>query len=308
VADALPKVIERLREQHYLALEVIDTEGFRQRIPAVVEAIRKQAFDYDNLFIRAVLLADGRLDYQQGAPMSGEHIAAMYTFPAVLDAADQIPDFVEYLLTSRWVVHWLDFDSPSLDDLRFWLEEVECRGALAELRRTLRRSGYAQEGFDFEDRDLMPRRYSADELADLTARVFECAEDLRAQVIAADGEFRPIQVEIDFMVPFLSRAVDLVEPSVIEREILRYGGSRDLMMTHFSERHPSKVPYRAILRVELYEPGGKRLPAYGGGEALEVPVEDPVVSEHLHAAVSVNYATYFTGYFLLMMRRFAAGL
>ncbi|MFW6162586.1 MAG: hypothetical protein ACODAJ_07425, partial [Planctomycetota bacterium] len=73
-------------------------------------------------------------------------------------------------------------------------------------------------------------------------------------------------------------------------------------------RHPDKAPYRAILRVELYEPGGKRLPGYGGGETLEVPIADPVVSEHLHAALSIHYATYFTGYFLLMMRRFAASL
>ena len=145
-------------------------------------------------------------------------------------------------------------------------------------------------------------------VVDLTRGVLDAAEDLRRAAIAEDGDFRPFHIEVDFMVPYLSRAMDLVEPSVIEREILRYGGDRDEMVAHFSAQHPDKTPYRAILRIELFEPGGRRLPAYRGGKAMEVPLVDPQASESLEAAVSLNYPTHFTGYFILMMQRFAASL
>jgi len=308
VADAIPTVVERLRERHYIELQIIEPDEVRARVPAVVEAVRRQAFDYDNPFIRALLLADGQLAYQAGAPMSEEHIAAMYTFPAALASAQDIPAFVEALLSSPWVVHWLGFESPSFDDLRLWLAEEQPIGPLAELLQALERRGEAEDAIDSENQDYMPRRYTAREAAEIVADILACADDLRRAGIAADGEFYPLQIEIDFMLPYLSRAENLIEPSVIEREILRYGGNRDEMMAHFAERHPHKVPYRAILRIELFEPGGHRLPGYQGGNAMEVPIADPMVGDRLEAALTINYATYFTGYVILMLRRFAASL
>jgi len=142
----------------------------------------------------------------------------------------------------------------------------------------------------------------------MTRAVFDHVDALRQEVSAADGGFRPFQVEVDFMLPYLWRAEELVEPSVIEREVLRYGGDRDEMMAHFAEQHPDKTPYRAILRIELHEPGGERLPAYRGGKSMELPIEDPALNEQVHVAVTLNYATHFTGYFVLMMRRLAAKL
>ena len=83
---------------------------------------------------------------------------------------------------------------------------------------------------------------------------------------------------------------------------------RDEMMAHFAADHPDKTPYRAILRIELFEPGGRRLPAYRGGKSMEVLLVDPQASESLQASVTLNYATHFTGFFILMMSRFAASL
>ena len=308
VAEALPKVIERLRERHYIELEVISPDEVAARIPPLAERIRGQAFDYDNLFIRAVLLADGRVNYQMGAPMSEEHIARMYRFPLAIGSPDDLPAFLERLLTSRWMVHWLGFGSPSFDDLRFWLRDTEPDGVLAELLSLLERTGVPEEALDPENEEFMPRRYAAEELAELTAWVLAHAEALRGAVIAEEGEYRPLQVEIEFMVPYLSRGMDLVEPSVIEREILRYGGDRDEMMAHFAEQHPEKTPYRVILRLELYEPNGHRAVPYHGGHSMEVSLVDARVGDSLRVAVTLNYATHFTGYFILLMHRFAASI
>ena len=308
VAEALPKVVERLREQHRIRLELIEPAEVAARIPVVVECIRKQSFCYDNLFIRAVLLADARLDYQAGAPMSEEHIEAVYRFPGRLRSAADAPGFVHQLLTSRRIVHWLAFESPSFDDLRLALREMEPDDALGELLEELEERGEAEEALDAESQEFMPRRYSAQELAYLTQLVLDNIEALRAEEVGGDMASRPQWIEIDFMLPYLSRAQDLIEPSVIEREVLRYGGDRDEMLAHFAEQHPDKLPYRAILRIELYEPGGQRLPAYSGGKAMDVPIDDPAVTDNVHMAISINYATHFTGYVVLMMRRLAASL
>lgn len=308
VAEALPKVIERLRERHYIELEIITPEDVAARIPPLAARIVGQAFDYDNLFIRAVLLADGHVDYQMGAPMCEEHIAHMYRFPAAVGSVDDVPAFVERLLSCRWVVHWLDFGSPSFDDLRLWLRDIEPDGLLGEFLELLERTGESEEAIDPENDEFMPRRYSAAELAELTHWMFQRSDALREATIAHDGEYRPLQIEIEFMVPYLSRGMDLVEPSVIEREIVRYGGDRDEMMANFAEQHPEKMPYRVILRVELYEPHGQRAIPYRGGRSMEVRLVDSRVNESLRAAVTLNYATHFTGYFILLMHRFAASL
>ena len=308
VRKAFPAVVERLREQHAITLEIIEPAEVAARIPVVVDRIRKQSFDYDNLFIRALLLAEGRLDRQVGAPMSEELIEAMYRFPLHLRSAADAPKLVHQLLTSPQIVHWLDFESPSFDDLRFGLREMEPEGELAEVLEEIERRGHADEAMDPENQDSMPRRYSAEELWFLTQLVVDHIGSIRAEELDDDMEIDPVQIEIDFMLPYLSRSQELVEPSVIEREVLRYGGDRDEMLAHFADHHPDKVPYRAILRIEFYEPDGKRLPTYRGGKAMEVPIDNPALTDNIHMAISINYATHFTGYVVLMMRRLAASL
>ena len=311
VAEALPKVVERLRDAHAIPLEVIEPKEVARRIPLVVERAQKLSFDCDNLFIRALLLAQGRLDYQIGAPMGQEQIEAMYRFSRSLRSVGDMPAFLYDFLTSEEIVHWLEFYSPSFDDLRVTLAEAGPGGGLGELEQALAERGERDETSDYADEenaDYTPRRYSARDVAEMTRLVFTHADALRAEAGGGPESCRPIQIEVDFMLPFLSCVQERLDASQIEREILRYGGDRDQMMAHFASDHPDKHPYRGILRVELYEPGGERLPAYPGGKSMEVPIEDPALSGKLHVALSINYVADFTGYFLLVMHRLAASL
>jgi len=310
VAEALPAVVERLRKTHAIQLDVIDAKEISRRIPLVVERAQKLSFDYDNLFLRAILLAQGRLDYQVGAPMNQEQIEAMYRFPKPIPSADTVPAFLYEFLTSVEIVHWLDFYSPTFDDLRINLTESGARGSLAELHQALLDRGEAEEAMDAENQEYQPRRYSARDVAELIRLVFRYADDLFAEAAeaASAGGAHPQQIEIDFMLPFLSIIQDRIDPGTLEREILRYGGDRDQMLSHFASDHPDKHPYRGILRIEMFEPGGERLPAYPGGKSMEVAIEEPVLSDRLHVALTINYVADFTGYFVLMMNRLAANL
>ena len=313
VAEALPKVVERLRERHGIPLEIIEPGEVARRIPAVVERVVKLSFDYDNLFIRALLVAQKRLDYQAGAPMDEEHIQAMYRFPRSIPSAFDIPKFIYQCLTSDEVVHWLDFYSPTFDDLAAWLPEYEPSGNLGELRQALAERGEADESmldYDFDElteTSFITHRYSARDLAELTRLVLHDIEAIRAG--AEDHALlHPFAVEIDLMLPFLSRVRGGSDPGYIEREILRYGGDRDQMLAHFAEYHPDKYPYRATLRVDFSELGSGEPPPPYRGRAMRVPIDQPELSDTVAAAVSINYAPDFAGYFVLMMNRLAAHL
>jgi len=308
VAEALPAAVERLRKNHAIQLDVIDPKEIARRIPIVVERAQKLSFDYDNLFIRALLLAQGRLDYQVGTPMSQEQIEAMYRFPKPIPSADLVPAFLYEFLTSVEIVHWLDFYSPTFDDLRINLSESGARGSLAELHQALLDRGEAEEADDPENAEYQPRRYSARDAAELTRLFFRYADELFAEAASDSGAARPEQIEIDFMLPYLSIIQDRIDPGTLERETLRYGGDRDQMLSHFASDHPDKHPYRGILRIEMFEPAGERLPAYPGGKSMEVPIDEPVLTDKLHVALTINYVADFTGYFVLMMNRLAANL
>jgi len=121
VAEALPKAAQRLKDQHGITLEVIEAAEIARRIPTVVERALKTNFDHDNLFLRALLLANDRLDYQVGAPMGQDQIEAMYRFPRMLRSAADIPAFIYHFLQSPEIVNWLGFYSPTFDDLATWL-------------------------------------------------------------------------------------------------------------------------------------------------------------------------------------------
>lgn len=319
VAEALPKAVERLRERHHIRLEVIGPEMVAQRIPVVVERARSLSFDYDNLFIRALLLAQGRLDAQAGSPMNEEHIRAMYHFPRVIPSARQLPAFVYQFLTSHDLVHWLDLYSPSLDDLALWINDVGPEAGLGELRQALEERGEVDmdpldDSLDFDDMDmdmdglpLRPRTYTARDIAELTRLIF-----LNADAVLAAAEQHaivlPFQIEVDFMLPFLWRAQERIDASQIEREILRYGGNRNQMLAHFADAHPDKVPYRAILRIGFHDAQDAPPGAPARGQVMNVDIGDPRVSRHTCAACHLNYAADFTGYFILTMNRVAASL
>lgn len=316
VADALPKVVERLREQHCIRLEVIEPAEVARRIPLVVERVLQLSFDYDNLFIRALLLAQGRLDTQVGAPMAEERIRAMYHFPLRLASARHVPNLLYQLLTSREIVHWLDFYSPTFDDMAEWIHEVGPEAGLGELRQALADRGEPEDDMlDYElddefDDDLdgvpyRPRRYSGRDVAELTRLTFEHIDAVRAAAEhhALGGS---LHIEVDFMVPYLWRAQERIDASQIERELLRYGGDRDQMTAHFADAHPDKLPYRAILRIEFYDAGAPPPPPPPRGQIMSIDMDDPAVTPGTHAAVHINYAADFTGYFILVMNRLAA--
>lgn len=313
IAEAIPKAVERLKQQHGIVLEVIEPAEVARRIPLVVERALKTNFDYDNLFLRVLLIAHGHLDYQVGAPMAQDQIEAMYRFPRMLRSAADIPAFVYHFLTSSEVVNWLGFYAPTFDDLATWMADTEHSPDLAELEHALEDAGEQDERPDGDDYALddeptyRARRYSPQELAGLTRLFLAHIETMRAEA-ASQRWYGPLQIEIDFMVPFLWRACERIDPSQIEREILRYGGSRDDMQAHFANQYPEKRPYRAILRVEFFEPAGRRAPSYPSGKSMEVSIADPAVADGIHAAITINYVDDFTGYFVLMMQRLAAGI
>jgi len=310
VAEALPKVKERLRERHGIELDLIGPEEMAQRVPAVVERVLKQAFDHDNLFIRALLLAQGRLDYQAGAPMGQEQIEAVYRFPLALRSANDVPAFIYQFLSSQEIVHWLDFYSPTFDDMASWLQEVGPSGELGELQQALAERGeVVDEGEDYGlgEATYHTRHYSARDLAELSRLVLLNIEALWSES-SRHSLYGPLHIEIDFMLPFLSRVQDRIDPSQIEREILRYGGNRDQMVAHFASDAPDKRPYRAILRVEFFRRGSERPPAYPGGKCMDVAIGDPRLTDDIAVALTINYADDFTGYFVLMMSRLASGL
>jgi len=320
VADALPRVRQRLKEEHGIDLEAVEQAEVARRVPAAVERALKSDFDYDNLFIRALLIGQGRLDYQVGAPMDQERIEAMYRFPRALRSAADAPAFIYRFLESHEVVDWLDFYSPTFDDMAAWLREAGPRSGLRELQRALAQRGEVVdehepyldgEEDEDEDEDEMPvyrtRRYSADDLAELTRLVLANIRAIQAEATRQQW-YGAFQVEIDFMLPFLWRAQERIDPSLIEREVLRYGGDRDQMLSHFANQYPDKRPYRAILRLEFYEPGGERVRPYPGGKSMEVRIQDPAVADDLEVALTINYPDDFTGYFLLVMSRIAASL
>jgi hypothetical protein len=313
VAEALPLAVQRLQEEHGIRLEVIEPAEVARRIPAVVERARKLSFDYDNLFLRALLLAEGRLDMQAGAPMDEEHIRAMYHFPLRFASAAQIPDFLDQLLTSHEIVHWMDFYSPTFDDMAAWLGDLGPQAGLDDLRQAIVDRGEVEDEpleLDLEDEeesDVAPyhtRRYSARDLAELTRLTFEHVDALR-DAAGEHGFHGDASIEIDFMLPFLCRAQERVDPSQIEREILRYGGDRDQMLAHFADAHPDKVPYRAILRIEFYDADEGQPPPPTRGQVMAVDIADPALTEHTHATLHINYAADFTGYVVLVLRRLA---
>jgi len=319
VAEALPKAAERLRRDHGISLDLIDPAEVARRVPLVVERAQKLSFDCDNLFIRALLLAQGRLDVQAGSPMGEEHIRAMYHFPRLLASASQIPRFVYQFLTSDEIVHWLDFYSPTFDDMAVWIHDVEPQAGLGELRHALEERGETDEpdfdeDFDDEDEDMdvdtVPyesRRYSARDLAELVRLTFKHVDALREAAEEHAIQNR-LSIEIDFMLPFLWKAQERIEPSLLEREILRYGGDRDQMLAHFADAHPDKMPYRAILRVEFYSPADGPPPPTPHGQVMQIHLRNPALSAHTHALLHLNYASDFTGYFILVMHRLAAEL
>ncbi len=310
VAEAVPKVVERLRERHRLRLEVIGPDEVARRIPPLVERIRGLSFDYDNLFIRALLLAEGRLDVQAGAPMDEDHIQVMYRFPKELPSARQIPTFLDQFLSSVEIVHWLDFNCPTFDDLVVWAHDAEPEPGLEDLHDVFQSDAGEFEEEEFLDPDemqLIPRTYSADAVGKLTAL---CLEHIDALWAAPEkyGPYPSFRIDVEFMVPFLWRAAERIEASLIEREILRYGGSRNQVAAHFASGHPDKAPYRAILRVEFHPADAEPPAAPRGGHVMTVPIRDPAVSENLHASLTINYAADFTGYFILVMREVAGDI
>ena len=313
VAEALAKATPRLEAEHGIRLALVDQAEVRRRVAAVAERARNLSFDYDNLFIRALLLAQGRLDYRAGSPLEEVHLKAMYRFPRSLASAEQIPSFIYQFLTSGEIVHWLNFNSSTFDDMNVWVAEMGPAPGLGELRDALPMSGepaYDDPGYLDDDDEGVPyvqRRYTAREAAELTRL---CLANVAAVREAGDEQalHTPFNIEIEFMVPYLWRAQEQVDASQIEREILRYGGKRDQMLAHFADGYPSKAPYRAILRVEFLRPNGEEPRGYTGHHTMRVPINDPTLTPDLRAAVTINYRPDFAGYFVLLMDRLATNL
>lgn len=303
VHDPLRHAAERLRAQAGIELEISEREQIVRHLAAVTERAKSLDFDLDNLFIRAVHLASGKLDYQQGAPISGEEIQAMYTFPLTIQQGLMLPQFVHQFLCSDFVVNWLDFEVPSFQDLALTVEEPGDSEELGDLWDVLSDLTEVPEDPDafFYEYEESPR-FSAARIRDTLELIFENVDSLRELMRQAGQE---LMIDVDFLLPYLSKAQAL-HPSQIEQAVLRYGGDRDQMYDHFRCPKPERRCYRGSLCIRFHDPDGPPAKAeFGKRVVMHVPVQDAALTAQAAVSLSICYVRDFAGYFVLSLHHLA---
>jgi hypothetical protein len=116
---------------------------------------------------------------------------------------------------------------------------------------------------------------------------------------------QPLVVEIGFLLPYIAKH-PYFPPELVEEEIVRYGGDRDLARVHsgFQNPKPDKHFYRGYLRVVFqgpYDPA----PARPKLPAIEVPIRNPFLPRGTTVSVSLLFPREFAGYFLLTFNTIA---
>jgi len=313
----LPRVQERLASEHGVELEVVGREAAARRFRQAAEKAQDQEYDFSNHFVAAVQIANGRLDCLPDEPLPPEAALEAQVFPVALRSVKDIPRFVRQLLTSREVVHWVGFQSVFCDSLRQWFRQKGVGAGLAEIYSVLESpiehyeppedndyqeddETWASEEGDWSD------LYTAHQLAEVTRLFLENAGALRENLQGYLAT--PLCLDIRFMVPYLWRAQEWADPARIEREILRFGGERNLMMAHFAERRPLKIPYRINLFITPLQPGDQPIEVLEGWRGMSVELEDPRLDEKTTVRMWLEYRPVFTGYVLMVMRRVAEGM
>ncbi len=315
--ELLPRVKARLAKDFGVKLEVIEREEAASRFRRAAEQARAAKRDRSNPFTTSVLLADGNLDFVPGEELSVEGFVASQVFPLELRSAADIPRFVRQLLTSRYVVGWVGFQSVFFDTLRDWFREKGVHADLGELYNALETTiepmedyhedydeDYATED-DYWDEPLMPSgTYTAHQVAEITRLILENAATLR-RALRGYTPVTPLTLDVGFMLPYLWRSRAWFDPAQVEREIVRYGGDRNTMMVHFAQTYPDKRPYRLRLFLSLLRRKDKRVQVPTGWKGMAVPIADPHLDEKTKVEMWIEYRPIFTGYVLMVLNAIA---
>ncbi len=325
VESVLPRVKARLASEHGITLEAIGREEAARRLSQAAQKAREQDYDFSNPFVSSVQIGSGRLDCLPGEPLRPETIAEAQVFPLRLGSVKDIPRFVRQFLTSREIVHWVGFQSVFCDTLREWFREKGVGAGLAELYSLLEspieryeppgHEGYwDEEDEDYEGEEDFPwdvggvsGTYTAHQLGEVTRLFLEQAGRLR-RGLRGYVAVSPLCLDIRFMVPYLWRAVEWADPAQIEREVVRFGGSRNLMMAHFCQRDPSKLAYRVNLYITPLRAADRPIEVLEGWRGMSVEIEDPRLDEKTTVRMWLEYRPIFTGYVSMVMRRVAEGM
>lgn len=246
-------------------------------------------------------------------------------FGQVVRSAWDVPTFVESVLSSRYVVNWLNVQVPSFSQLEVFLAantfDGNIRRRYAGLIRDLgeinqnwpnyfRLDSLSPEAMGLEDWEevflrLMQRGYPSALVGEVLRAIFPYLTELRR-----DDVFLGEEIEIYFMIPYMSRNHELAQESII-REALRYGADRKELEFHLQRRKPPKAPYRGAIVLTFKNPDE---PAFTWRSRrvtsgwLRVPLEGPQVNITSKLEVWINYNVAFRGYWLAQMYLLASGL
>lgn len=289
---ALPSVAQTLWREYQFLLEVVPSPEVKRRIAQAVEVVKAKGKDIGNPFAQAILLASGIVNTP-----SREVAQFPNQFPIELPDPYAIPSFAKVFLGSEYVVHWLGFDSPDFSELA----ELAKRPRSSVWRELSR---WLESDFEFfsweEEIGFVTPKYSLDQVVGiLNWLVHNAARTLDAWREYWHQPRQPLVVEIEFMLPYIAKHPRF-PPEVIEAEIVRYGGDRDLARVHsgFQNPKPNKHFYRGYLRIVFqgpYDPS----PSQSKLLSIEVPLRNPFLPRGITVSVSLLFPQEFAGYFLL---------
>jgi hypothetical protein len=303
----LPSVAQILWRERQMPINIVLSAEAQQRIAQATEKVRQLGRDVGNPFAQSILLASGMLETP---PRIAEALPPQ--FPLELPDPYAIPTFVEAFLTSGYLVDWLGFDLEGFYEL--WdLARQQRSSAWSDLFALLDPLGnpYPDERAFFGTPSLPPStmwavtpKFSSEQVVSILRWVINNAA--RAVQAWRERWRQPLVLEIGFLLPYLSRNPHF-PPEVIEAEIARYGGDRDLARLHFQLPRPDKHFYRGYLRLVLQGPYDATLPVPRLSVA-EVSLRSPFLPRGTMASLSVLYPPEFAGYFWLTFQAIAQAI
>lgn len=246
-------------------------------------------------------------------------------FGELVPTAWDVPDFVESIVSSRYVVNWLNVQVPSFSQLEVFLAANWFDGgvrrryaglvkALDEVQKAwpsyFRIETLTPEAMGLEDWEevflrLMQRGYPSAAVGDILRAIFPYITELRR-----DDVFLGDEIEIYFMIPYIGRNREL-PPEQIVKEALRYGADRQELEYHLHRRKPPKAPYRGAIVLtfkNLDDPPFTWRSRRVTAGWLRVPLGQSQVNITTKLEVWINYNVAFRGYWLAQMYLLASGL
>ncbi len=246
-------------------------------------------------------------------------------FGELVQAAWDVPGFVESIVSSRYVVNWLNVQVPSFSQLEVFLAANWVDGgvrrrygglarALGEVQNRwpgyFRLDGLSPESMGVDDWEevflrLMQRGYPSAAVGEILRAIFPYTTELRR-----DDVFLGDEIEIYFMIPYIGRNRELPQEQIV-KEALRFGADRQELEYHLRRRKPPKAPYRGAIVLTFKDP---EEPAFTWRSRrvsagwLRVPLAQPQVNITTKLEVWINYNVAFRGYWLAQMYLLASGL